>query len=720
MVTYFAGVPSFQAGQTLGSNIQFYDLKSVQVLKGPQGTLFGRSTTGGAVLIEPQEPTNKLGGYVDAQMTNYNGHDLTGVLNLPIVPEKVMLRLAANITHLDGYSRSLTTGQALDERNRQSYRIGLMLRPFEGLESYILFTGEHIDEAAQALVMLEYNPQLAQFANPANLVIAGFCNGLSAAAFNAAGCGDPNVVATRIARLNALKAELQTEYDRVHNGGSIRENRTSYLDYYRGTTQILQNSTTLRLGQFGPLGEISLKNIFATPRVLRGTSQFEFGVSGNYHGSTNNPFDIVHNQLVATDRTASTSFFQRFTEEFQVAGSSPFMDWIVGYYLEKNHRPYRPPAVFYTFSNAFTVPLDAASYNGQLALERREKFTGLFAQATIRPVEGLSVTAGYRRSTASSRQINAAAVLTPTGAQPNPNGQTIVATPTEKVGTYNFAIDYKATPDLLIYATTRKGYKPGGINLTQANPAPDGFVAIFKPETLQDVEIGAKLRFASGIVNGHVNLALYQQWYKDIQRNQVLPGAPGSGVVSITQINNIAEAKIKGLEFESSTNIGDRFTFTLNYAFTDPKYTNWPGTSGRVQLNSTALVQVPNIQSAYTSTPRHQFTVGARYKLIDTPTVGRVSASADYYHQSTVVLDESAINDPLNVGTQKGWGSLNLRLDWANAAGTGIDAAVFGKNVLNDKHLVGVGNLLTSLGFISGIYSEPAIYGVSLRYKFGS
>jgi len=187
-------------------------------------------------------------------------------------------------------------------------------------------------------------------------------------------------------------------------------------------------------------------------------------------------------------------------------------------------------------------------------------------------------------------------------------------------------------------------------------------------------------------------------------------------VVSVTQINNIAAAKIKGFEFESTTNFGDRFTVTLNYAFIDPKYTDWPGTTTPVGRTT----PIANITSPFPATPRHQFTVGARYKLIDNDAVGRISASADYYHQSKVVLDEFPLTDPLNVGTQPGWGSLNLRLDWANVAGTGIDAAVFGKNVLNDVHLVGVANLLTSLGFASGIYSEPAIYGVSLRYKFGS
>src|ERR1700693_3485937 len=106
--TYFAEVPMSAPYQMPTLPPQYFDLSSLEVLKGPQGTLFGRSTTGGAVLITPQAPTNDFGGYARLQGGNYHDFQAEAALNVPLVADHALLRVAVFDWQREGYMR--TTG----------------------------------------------------------------------------------------------------------------------------------------------------------------------------------------------------------------------------------------------------------------------------------------------------------------------------------------------------------------------------------------------------------------------------------------------------------------------------------------------------------------------------------------------------------------------------------------------------------------------------------
>jgi outer membrane receptor protein involved in Fe transport len=87
----------------------FYDLAKVQILKGPQGTLFGRNTTGGGVLFEPARPEFALSGHVKGTLGNYSNREGEAVRNLPIIDDRLAIRLSGNIARRDGFTRSVRT-----------------------------------------------------------------------------------------------------------------------------------------------------------------------------------------------------------------------------------------------------------------------------------------------------------------------------------------------------------------------------------------------------------------------------------------------------------------------------------------------------------------------------------------------------------------------------------------------------------------------------------
>jgi iron complex outermembrane receptor protein len=158
VVTYFADVPQQAASTVGGSNITFYDLEAVQVLKGPQGTLFGRSTTAGAVLLTPKKPTGEFDGFFEMSLGNYNLRQFTGAINIPILGDRFAVRVSGNYSVHDGFARSLTTGRDLDDRDRSSYRITVLARPTDWLTNTTIFSDINVKENGTASILGHYEP----------------------------------------------------------------------------------------------------------------------------------------------------------------------------------------------------------------------------------------------------------------------------------------------------------------------------------------------------------------------------------------------------------------------------------------------------------------------------------------------------------------------------------------------------------------------------------
>lgn len=149
VISYFADVPL----PTFGSSVETFDLQSVQVLKGPQGTLFGRNTTGGAVLFYPKAPDYEFGGYVEAGYGNYDHKQLEAAVSIPIVDNKVALRLAGRYEKRDGYTRNITLGDDIDDRNIHAFRASLLLEPTDAIRNLTIFDYYHSDYNGDGIVL---------------------------------------------------------------------------------------------------------------------------------------------------------------------------------------------------------------------------------------------------------------------------------------------------------------------------------------------------------------------------------------------------------------------------------------------------------------------------------------------------------------------------------------------------------------------------------------
>src|SRR3546814_396162 len=149
--TYFAEVPTptNNIGVDTSAGQSLYDLASVQVLKGPQGTLFGRSTTAGAVLVTPDAPNlQNVEANGDLAFGNLGYLQGTLAVSVPIIKDVLAIRVAGNYNHRRGYTKVIGTSQRLDERNNDSQRLSVLVKPTAWLKNTTIYDLFHPAQAS--------------------------------------------------------------------------------------------------------------------------------------------------------------------------------------------------------------------------------------------------------------------------------------------------------------------------------------------------------------------------------------------------------------------------------------------------------------------------------------------------------------------------------------------------------------------------------------------
>jgi iron complex outermembrane recepter protein len=720
VVTYFADAPLGNGQRvSIGNNAQLFDLSSVQVLKGPQGTLFGRSTTGGAILFNPARPSNEFGGNIQTILGDYDWSETSGVLNVPLIDGVLSTRLAANIVRRDGFTDALNTGQTLDDRDRDSYRLGVSFTPNESIDSYFMYARNEVNENNSGSVLYEFDESYPFYDTTPNQGQGWFTMRAVCGSFNA---GDPAgaqaCLDERVGLIDQLFDGLLAEEARVKNGGdnAKRRNVAGEPLVLKGKTEQLLNITSVEAGTLGFLGDVTFKNIFSTVKNL--------GVRAKYDGGNPYPNGLVYNNFdfknfqptSSSNADGSNDWLDDFSEEFQIAGLvDDKHSWILGYYYEEQEYDLTYPPLFSLFNNV-TTPELTPSVVGTFGSNQKDTQEAIFGQTTIDLSEwildGLSFTGGYRW-TESTRKGKRRSPDPAAAAQGNlePSAEeTEGPRLDDSAPSWTVSFDYMVNDDTLVYLAHRRGFKPGGTNVAPAVPGPD-FEATYDPEEVDDIELGVKADWNLMGRPIRTNAAIYKMWYNDIQRSESLTDNRG---VPYTQTANIAKAEIEGLELDAQFFATDRLQLGLTYSYIDAEYTKWPGTTTNLISGETVYYE----DSPYVGTPEHQGTASVVYSLPAPSEWGDMTLRADYYIQSSVWLNDTALVD--SFGKEDGYDNLNLRYDWANMFGKPFDAAVFVKNAMDDTHAVALGSFYAFIGTAFAVYNEPRMWGVELRYRFGN
>lgn len=461
VVAYANEVPSTASGPGL-----YYDLQSLQVLKGPQGTLFGRNTTGGAILFQSKRPTEDLEGHVQGTLGNYKDREIEAVLNVPVVAGKALLRVAGTRQVRGGVTRNTgmpgrPNGLDLDNRDLWAGRVSVTLKPSEDFKTDIIADYFYSNNHNTAYILSAVNPALS--------VPLLF----------------PSIFQL-LAQQQALGARTQIP---------------------------LANDTFLKTERWG-ITDIS-------EWTISETLTFRNIIAWRYEGfQRNSDNDGTALRIFELGNHFGPLKTHQFTEEPQLQAKlfDSRLTAVVGaFYL-------RTPKEDFSTEDRFTFNRPIR-FSQQVA----ERTKSLYAQGTYdlaRVATGLRFTAGFRYTWderyAASRSLTAGA-CTSVGADAL---CTLQGSGKFRGATWTFGLDYQVTPGSMVYVQTRRGYRSGGFNVQSR----DVSQRKFQPEYVTDVELGLKSDWTIGGMAGRTNVATYLQKYTNIQLNNavVQQGTPAS------------------------------------------------------------------------------------------------------------------------------------------------------------------------------------------------
>lgn len=643
--------------------LAFLDIASVEVVKGPQGTLFGRNTTGGVVKVSPNVPGSEFSARLKLAAGWENLLTQSAMLNVPVT-ESLAIRLAAENTTQDTTIENRDPpGGGFYDSDMQTWRATVRWDITDRLSTTYLTDGMRGEDKGGTTFLRAVNP-----------------DGLADNLYDNQG-GDPVDLAEFLLDLQTPLPSEEGGFQRAlreqRNADfySTRVNETDENDRAFTDTAITGHANTT---VFDLTANLTVKNIVG----LREIDQ----VDGTDLDGTTFP------ALWAEQSHDS----EQFTEELQLLGNWERFNFIVGayYFREEGTDVGKNEALKDTLLEDAGL-LGNPGFAGGDAINRSR---AIFAQGTYRFTPAWSLTLGARLTedhrvyTARSRNANGCQVA---GVE---EGEPCAKRVSEEFSepTWNVSLDWTFAESQLAYIAHRHGYRSGGFNLRGLS---DAELEPFDPETVDDVEIGYKGEFTPGGQLFRFNAAAYYSRYNDIQKALVQLQSDFS---LNNFILNAAKAKIFGSELELTWSPTESWLVTGFYGYTNAEYDEWTGLSGEDLSNN-----------EFRGTPEHSGKLSVRYTFF-LEKWGDVSTQIGAYAQSE--METFDINQP---GTlQSGYSLYEARLDWQNVFGSTLSASVWGKNLADREYISGSLPLYNELGYTLGYHGTPRSWGAAIKYEF--
>lgn len=655
-----------------GSNQGFYDLQNVQILKGPQGTLFGRNTIGGAILLTPRRPGDTFAANAMVGVGNFGLFEAEAGVDIPLAPT-FHVRLAGRTVDSDGYQRNVGPG------------------PFAG-EHY----GGEKTRSLRATIVgdLSDNIQNTLLVTYDNRQTNGRIQRLEAINL------DPAVPGSRLPILfnQATRGAYSAALVRAQ-GRDVQDVESNIPNYDDVEAWSITDTTSINMSE-----QLTLKSILNYRQVR-----------------SRNSIDLDSTIETLLHSTPQSAALDHHSAELQLQKDGDAFDWTIGgYYYNEKGFEYSPGIFFPQF-----LAINPIEQRGDV----NNTSYAVFAQGSYKLTDKLTATVGARMNwdkkqlALSQRNAGNCAQFVLNEATANPNDTIRLANnacivPLAKnfsSPTGSASLDYQITPNILSYVTSRLGYRSGGFNLRATAP---GNYRPFNEETVIDLEGGIKSDYSLGDVMLRSNLAVYHQWYDDIQRTiQVadpLTGQPGSSVV------NAAKATVFGIELQQMIRPASWLTFDFSYTYVKPRYKNF-----KEEVTQGNFVDVSS--TPFPFTPRHS---GSIRTTIEAPLKGemgalRFSGNAAWQddiwinslHTQRIIDQHPASVRPLL--KQKAYWLVDLSAGWDDIAGSGFSLSAYVRNVFDKEYKIGGIQLYTGAsGFIAAAYGVPRTAGVQLRYAF--
>ena len=667
-------------GRPQGLGAAMYDVESIEVLKGPQGTLFGRNTEGGAVSITTRKPKGEFGLMAKGGVGNYGSY--TGELHVDF-PEfsGVSVKVDGILTSRDGWvSNPRPQAEDFGGVAKRAMRIRTLWEP----TSFLTFDYAY-DNAYDATTTL-YQQFLERY--PGSFAPSAG-NTVSTKRIDTATLGVAQLESIGITSGHRLTADWEiSEGLRFKSISSYRDLKQDQWD---------NGSASQSAGAFliPP----------ATTFLNRDYGRFSLAL-------------FTQDQL---------------SQEFQLIGETERLKWVAGALYYREHVTDNARAfVTDTFTDATGVAgvsraIDYLAQRIDRASEVTTTSMGVFGQATYTPPifnDALHVTLGGRwtKDEKSGRMLTVNGVNFPAGSEGQVIGGLLSPPPMNSSWDrfdpiVNFA--YDVSDDLMVYARYSTGYKSGGANSRSLRYQP------FDPETVTMTEVGAKLEFLDR--RARLNFAAYDGKYEDIQLDffaQYVQTDPVTGALLQTQrttsetINAPGTGKLQGVEVDFTFAVTEELTLSAGYAYNKVEI---PATVNPFRQGNGQFITVPvPIYQVYTPETSGSVALDYERPLGEMSLVAHIDANySDGYYANYTDVAYDPVTRAVTIKQPKGDSSfiVNARIALADIpVGSGTaSVSLWSRNLFDDQHVF-VKFLDPRFG-TAGFFNEPRTFGIEFSVK---
>jgi iron complex outermembrane recepter protein len=729
------------------------NVKRIEVLRGPQSTLFGKNASAGIISVVTQEPQFEFGGNVEASYGNYNAVILRGVVTGPI-SDSLAVSIGGNYNRRDGYARYVNLNQDVNDRNRYGVRGQLLFRGSGSLRVRIIGDWDRIDEVCCTVANLFDGPtgnavralggqvnsnrpfSYDSFANfPSTNEIENY-GGSAQIDFDLT----DNIGFTSISAYRAVRSFSNQDSD-FTSLDSIGDNRSrTNIDTYTQEFRVASNfdgPLNFLLGAFLFKEDISIQSQLLFGRDFR---NYANALSGGGYGASEAPLRLVNPTLPAGQFGAQGQGrfenYQYGNDAYSIFGQLD-LEIVDGLTLTGGFN-YTWDRKRVRSNNSSTdifssIDLDAsvlALRNGNVAqqvgnilrLGRPANATEVAGFAAAQPAVFGAI------NTAVAAAVNPLLGLKPLQFLPPflnfPNAVENGRTRDEDLA-YTLRANYEFSDKLNVYVTHATGFKASSFNLSaDSRPFPRDFIPgspasvpppaaspirsaglavnnlttgtrFAGPENATLWEAGAKV----SLPGFNLNTAVFKQILKGFQNNVF----QGTGFV----LGNAEQQSTFGVEADAVLSPSDDLNFTLSYTYLDPKFDRFTGGSA---FNPATNTVVPTNLTGQrpTGISTHNLSVGSNYTL-ETGDSGQFEFHVDFALQSAFQVAQGL---PFKASPE----SLNASIGYQFA--NGLEVLVFGRNITQPRFNAIIFPGVAQAGTLSAYPSPPRFYGVTGRFKF--
>lgn len=692
---YVDGVYSARSG---GSVLAFNDVERIEVLKGPQGTLFGRNSAAGAVSLISKQPGRELEGRVTTRFGSDGQRYLDGLINTPL-GETMALRVSALRNESDGWLRDAATGRDLNGEDNWATRAAFRWDVSSATNATLTWDHERLDQLARpaiGIVPLPPSPDYPEVpVNPAT-----FIDPRHAPVFNDVEGNEESRTfdgATLAINHDAgwghfTSTTAWREFDTINREDEDGTNRR-YL--YLDTANIEDNRSFYQEFKFS--GETDTVNWVAGASYYREKAE----QTSQVNVFTDSLDTLIRTQGVAPTPTGTLfGYFSDVLASFDVPLSLRDHRWREEMINSADSRAY---ALFgdtiwtlgdrthFTFGLRYTRDEKKFSWlNGPRSAPTLDQTIEQLLPIIANLPPELQEPALFALGVASSDIVFANGAL---------EGVKVRDSDSWSDFSPRFVIDFQATPDTMVFASLAKGYKAGGYNSLDIG-------AKFDNEDVWNLEAGIKQAdYEHGLL---WNASAFYYVYSDRQAIRLDPNSAGSGVPRY--LVDTSDEKAWGIDAGLQWQPNDALTFDANAAFIDATYKDKVTPSGR------------DLSGQSTGEPYLSFSLGAQYRW-DFDGAGNLTLALRHSYRGksrcnadSQLQGDCSVSPNFDVGAAQQ--RTDLRLGWTDAS-EHWRLGAFATNLFDKRYVENVGNYTTDVfGTTYATISAPRMYGVEVGYKF--